>query len=286
MAGQSAIRLGEIIMPKYELLGKIIEVGEKISKTYIATCENEARALAENDGIAIENIRCIPEDPPSVRQITFARDLGIILPEGASKVEVTDLISLKVDNDKPSSELHQSFAKKFGVNFTQYIGKKALFDKIHCSLSASGKEKELVSWFTFRVYRELVKSQNDVSIDSPDHPVIQNISSELYIDSSILKSIRRYEGRELIWFGEYKGYKGGSNQTIAYKRVASMLRDKVALNEYGYHKNSRSSTIRHSPRTSVLSKQKSSGCLSIFAHVFIGFVLSLVAIVWIARLNL
>jgi hypothetical protein len=114
----------------------------------------------------------------------------------------------------------------YGIEFTDHIGKKALFNRIQAALVAPGREKELLFWFTFRVYRELVGGADNAPIEGPDDPIIGKIADELVTDEQIVRSVRRYEGRELIWFGEWtspEGYvrTGGSNRTAAYKRVSS-----------------------------------------------------------------
>ena len=171
-------------------------------------------------------------EPATERQLAYANDLGISAPLGASKDELSDLIENRLEMDKPAAPHFQALAKRHGVSFTQYTGKKSLFDRLFMHLCRPGREEEMTAWFTFRVYRELVGGKTDVSIKDSDDETIREITGELLREDAVVKSIRRYQGRDLIWFGEWSSpdgtvHNGGSNNTIAYKRASSLLRQKV-----------------------------------------------------------
>lgn len=221
-------------MPSYEIKGKGKDSGRKRTRIYSAANEDAARQLAEVDGTTVEGIVELPPDLPTERQLDYAKDLEIAIPVGATKDDVSDLISMKLDRDKPATERHIGFARRYGIEVSRHIGKRALFDRIQAALVAPGREKELVSWFTYRVYRELVNGADGAPVKGPDDPIIQEIASQLEGDEAVIKSIRRYTGRELIWFGEWAspdGFvkTGGSNRTAAYKKASSLLRDKAGI---------------------------------------------------------
>ncbi len=255
-------------MPNYSIEGKGKDTGRKRRRIYLAANESEARRLAEEDGTLVESISELPPEPPTERQLEYAKDLGINIPSDATKASISDLISLKVEKDKPSTARHRAFAEQYGIDVTKYIGKKALFDRIHASLSTQGRENELLAWFAFRVYRELTNGADDAPIDDPGNPLFHAIADELVSDEKIIKSIRRYRGRDLIWFGEWTApdgglHTGGSNRTMAYKQVASLLRERVPSLE---------SLGRQKPKkdiSSSISKDagRASGCLSLVAIV-------------------
>lgn len=174
-----------------------------------------------------------PFEPPTERQLSYAKDLGVSVPPDASKEEVSDLIDATLNKDKPA-ELHLlAFAKRNGVQFTQYTGKKSIFDRLFARLCRPGREEDMTAWFVFRVYRELVGGKPNVSIRDPDAQVIRDIARQLVQDEAVVKSIQRYQGRDLVWFGQWTApdgivYNGGSNKTIAYKRASSILREKAS----------------------------------------------------------
>lgn len=252
-------------MPSYEIKGAGKDTGRKRRRIYTAPNEAEAKQLAEADGTLVEEITEIPPDPPTERQLDYARDLGISIPANATKDDISDLISLKVDRDKPATERHKNFGRKYGLEFTNYVGKKALFNRIQAALVVPGRELELLSWFTFRVYRELASGSDSAPITGPDDPTIKEIANELIAEEKIIKSVRRYEGSELIWFGEWTssdGYvhTGGSNRTEAYKQVSSLLKQRASFPEKPQRRSS-SSVQQRSRNAKVTGESK--GCLSV-----------------------
>ena len=171
---------------------------------------------------------------PTEAQLSYAKDLGIVVPDDATRSDVSDMISFRVGHDKPATERHKSFARMYHVEYTKYVGKKKLFDMIFAALQHPSRSIDMVSWFVYRVYRELVNGADDVPIKGPDDPIIKEIAQNMANDSSVVKSIRKYEGSDLIWFGEWTAPNGlfctgGSNHTIAYKRASSLLREKLNL---------------------------------------------------------
>lgn len=267
-------------MPDYEIKGKGKDTGRKRKRIYSAANEQEARELATSDGTLVEEVNELPPEPPTERQLDYAKDLGITIPANATKDDLSDLISLKVDRDKPATERQKNFARTYGVEITKYIGKKALFNRIHAALVVPGREKELLSWFTFRVYRELANGADNAPIEEPDDPIIKQIAEELASDEKIVKSVRRYEGSELIWFGEWTspdGYvhTGGSNRTAAYMQVSSMLKQKASF-PFKPPKRAGSSSPARKRNKKAASEQK--GCLSVIVvavAIPVGVILSI-----------
>lgn len=276
-------------MPSYEIKGKGKDSGRKRTRVYSAMNEDAAKQLAEIDGTTVEEFVELPPDPPTERQLEYAKDLGIAIPVDATKGDVSDLISMNLDEDKPASERHREFARRFGIEVSRYIGKRDLFDRIQAALIATGRENELVSWFTYRVYRELVNGADGAPIEGPDNPIIQEIAGQLESDEAVIKSVRRYAGRELIWFGEWtspEGFvqTGGSNRTAAYKRASSLLRDKARIST---RSPGNSGAKKNPPQRSIGEKQiakESKGCLSVIVLALIlplGFV---AGIAWLGEL--
>jgi hypothetical protein len=221
-------------MPNYEVRGRNKRTNRATKRAYSAYDEAEARAIAESNGIAVESVRLLPDAPPTEAQLSYAENLGIVVPDDATKSDVSDMISCRVDHDKPATERHKSFARMYHVEYTEYVGKKKLFNMIFAALQHSSRTIDMVSWFVYRVYRELVNGVDDVPIKSPEDPIIKEIAQNMANDSSVVKSIRKYEGSDLIWFGEWTAPSGlfctgGSNHTIAYKRASSQLREKLNL---------------------------------------------------------
>lgn len=243
-------------MPNYEIRGKGIKSGRSRKRIYYANGEAEAKFMAEKDGTVVEDLTKLPPPGPTCWQIECARELGIKPPENITSEEMTDLLNISRNKDKPATERHKDFARSYGITFSNYIGKKALFDRIYEELRKPGREKDMLSWFTFRVYRELMHSSVLREINQPDDQIIIEVVNELINQQSVIDSARRYSGRDLIWFGVFTGdngftYSGGSNRTIAYRKVASLLRERLGI------------SIKQS--TAHRGKAKGSGCLSAIA---------------------
>lgn len=278
-------------MPKYEITGKGKDTGRKRRRTYFARNEIIARQLAEKDGTVVEEVVELPPpplEPPTEKQLEFAKELGISIPPNTTKDDLSFLITLKVDRDKPATERHMAFAEGFGINVADRIGKKGLFNWIHHELSARGRESELLSWFAFRVYRGLTDAADDAPIQGPDHPIIQGIAKELENDQKILGSVRRYEGKDLIWFGEWTApsgvvVTGGSNRTLAYKQISSMLRERAGLPEKPQRRavSTPSATATSRPQRAA---SESRGCLSVIALAVVVPVGIYAAVVWLGEM--
>lgn len=272
-------------MPSYEVRGKGKDTGRMRRRIYSAPNETEAKQLAGADGTLVEEITEIQPDQPTERQLDYARDLGISIPANATKDDLSDLISLKVDGDKPATERHKNFGRMYDLEFTNHIGKKALFNRIQAALVAPGRERELLSWFTFRVYRELAGGSENAPISGPDDPIIQEIANELAADEKIIKSVKRYEGSELIWFGEWtspegSAHTGGSNRTAAYKQASSLLKQRTSFPKKPQERSS--SSVQERSRNAN-TKSESKGCLSV---VVIALAIPAVALTaaWIGEL--
>ena len=222
-------------MPKYKISGKSVKSGRKRVVTHQAIDEITAKAYAEKEGIEVVDIIVLPQDPPTERQIDYAQSLGIKIPQDTTKDELSDLISIAVDKDKPSEIRYVNFANIYGIECTRYATKKSIYYKIQNELIKPGNEFNMISWFAFRVHRSLVSGKINPEFDDPRNSIFTSTAQELISNEQVIKSIRRYVGRDLIWFGEWTSpsgnlMSGGSTQTNAYKSVSKILKEKLSLN--------------------------------------------------------
>jgi hypothetical protein len=199
--------------------------------------------------------------PATQKQLEFARDLGLSVSSDLNVDEAHDLIAAKLDHDKPANDLHRSFAQMYGAPYTKFTGKRELFDRIFYRVTRPTHEKELCAWFTYRVYRHLIHGSEQAPISGPDHQLIQDIAEIFANDETVVRSIRRYQGGSLIWFGEWTSpdgvlHRGASDQTIAYQKVAALLREKGAAPE----KRQGASVAKNNTN---IKPQRSSGCLGL-----------------------
>lgn len=258
-------------MPYFRVKGKTAESGKARNRQYLAKSASQAQSQAEKDGIIVNSVEEIAVQPATERQLAYAADLGIVIPDGISKDEISDLISLSTSDDKPSTERHRAFAEGFGLEPTQYIGKKLLFDGIWNTLEEPMRQSEMLQWFTFRVYRQLVNRSVGAPIDSPFDPVILEVAQELAKDEKAVSSIKRYEGRSLIRFGEWSTpdgstYSGGSTRTIGFKEASRLLSARLGIGDTS----SPIDVPREKQKTNPIAKQpEPGGCAGIAAIAFL-----------------
>ncbi len=102
----------------------------------VRTCEDACKC-AENDGFAGPyEVTVLPSSPPSERQLSFAKTLEAVLPDGACALDVSAIISRITDNDeKPASAKLIQQAHIRGLKFSRYHGKTAIMSIAKANLS-------------------------------------------------------------------------------------------------------------------------------------------------------
>ncbi len=216
-------------MPQYKVYGYGEKTNRQRKRIYYAYDEKEAREKALHDETIPETIEMLPEESATDRQISYARSLGKNIDENYTKREASDIISRVVDHDEPACEEIKEIADYFKVEYSQYANEYSLFNSVHNILIQSDKKENVCSWFLSRVYHKLFSNHSGKS-KPPWDPTISEIASEIAQDESVYRSICRYEGDELVFFGEKTFedgwvHTGGSIQTKAYKRAKELLKN-------------------------------------------------------------
>jgi hypothetical protein len=200
----------------------------------VARAESGARCLAEADRLTIESVELTPPELPTDSQLGYARDLEIDVPAAVSKDDLSELISIRTNRDKPPRRELKEFAEQYGVFYPDMTGKKSLFNRIFWVLKNPGREADLCAWFAYRVYRTLVAGSPLAAVKSPFEPDIQSVAAQLAASQNIVDSIRNYgNGEDFIWFGTWTDpdgvvHAGGSKRTFAYEEAAKLLAPVVA----------------------------------------------------------
>lgn len=178
----------------------------------------------------------LTDDAATAPQLKYARDLGLKFPANITKTEISELLDRHLSKDIPSSSVDRRFAAWLGYdNYTQYVGKRELFERLHEWLIHPGREEDCASWFIFRVCRHLSYGKHDhPRATGPDCVAIREIAAEFVQDESAMRSLRRYRGDEFIRFGEYTGedgneHCGGSVRTNAYKKAVALINKKLRI---------------------------------------------------------
>lgn len=175
-------------------------------------------------------------DGPTPQQQHHAEQLGIQLPMGCTEADANDLIAIRTTGDVQAKESHMALADFYSVRYPRYVGKRALFRRIFTALCDQQRDEELLSWYIYRVLRDLYYHRRVSPIDSPGHAIIQTLASELVEDKKVINSIRRSEDEAFLFFGERLNVDGHmvhgtSEKTYAYKKVFEAIRGKINVQQ-------------------------------------------------------
>lgn len=118
-------------MPRYEVVGFGRETGRKRVRIYETKDKEDAIITAASEGIIVDmdQIRILPEPPPTERQIEYAKAFGIEMPKNVTKVQLSELISEAEDEDWPTKNQLQK-AHRLGIKIPKNITGDALDDLI------------------------------------------------------------------------------------------------------------------------------------------------------------
>lgn len=288
-------------MPHYEIIGIGAKTGRRRKRVYWEKNEEKARVRAEQDGTIIKSLHVLPSGPPTEaqlklvknlkikvpaetnkdevstligavfdsepatkNQIRYAHGLGIILPPNVKKGEISELIDAAV-GEKRAQELPQYlvFAQIYNVDASDCVCKQDVFDRILDALRKPGREVELMSWYTYRVYRTLVNGSRNTQINSPAHPSIHAIALLASRNPTLVASVRRnhHSGTSnLIHFFD------SGKRIAAFREVSRLLCEQIP--EIFYY------TDEDSTITS-----NTSGCLWLVGLI-VFFVVLLITFLW------
>ena len=145
----------------------------KNKRRYKAVGEEHIAKLAEKEGLTdVEITTVLPHDEPTEKQVSYARDLGIKLPAGACKEDVSAILSRVLDSNHIVKEVQVStdlvrnyvaplesptnefalFACEKGVCFSAYIGEVALLRNVLYTLEL--RDKRHLREFCVSVFRQ------------------------------------------------------------------------------------------------------------------------------------
>lgn len=112
----------------YQVIGINPKTGRKNKRVYKEFREEYAIKRAEIEGfVAPFEVHLLKSESPSERQLEYAKELGITIPEGVCRLDVSALISRVTDDDEgPADENLASQAHIYGVQFSRYHGRKAI----------------------------------------------------------------------------------------------------------------------------------------------------------------
>jgi len=206
---------------------KALYLATNRQRTVTLTAKSEAEVVLQlkQSGYSepFEITEELPE-PATIAQIEYAKALRIDIPANPTKEDLSALIGRKVDNDgDPNPELVE-FAMEKGLSFSVHIGKKALYNLLFNSLSLEDR----IAFFAFSVYRWLSEDRRGNLETHPYAIDFYDFAREEISNESFVKSLDKYTGADLRFFGVLKFADGGETQasstnTIAYKTCANFI---------------------------------------------------------------
>lgn len=264
-------------MNNYEVIGVGKETNRKRKKVYRAETEDVAKALAEKDGTLVESINLLPPEPATDRQLSYAKDLGINIPNGPTKDQISYLISSKTET--PASNDQINYALKLGVQFHEYDfkSKETIQNKINNLLGhdSARYNAEIAKWYVYSIARYLSNGNWSTPEKSNiETGIIEDAVKKLMADEKSFKSFQRQieyeEPFAIVLFGQKTdkdGYfqEGASRNTAAYKLVSELLKENLEIQK----KAPKPKQQRTRKPTTQAKKEESSNYTAVFGVIVV-----------------
>lgn len=216
---------------EYIFSGKYIETNRiRTKKNIIIFPDQDTKKEIMKLGYTDPIEYCLAQSyPASENQLAYLRDLTKNhIPRNLSVRDASALISRIVDHDNiPNPQLFE-FATQMHIEVSYYTGKKSLYNIIFDKLDTIDR----IAFFSFCVYKYLSKDYTVANMNNCKYKnTFYEFANSVKDDSSFLKSMNNYKGKELRFFGSrtINGYitYGGSKNTIAYKRAKQFIETKI-----------------------------------------------------------
>lgn len=192
-----------------------------------ARSENEINdKLVTMDYEPADTIEILPQ-PPSDKQIDLAKSLGYVISPEMTAMDLQAIISQKLDRDSaPPKAGLMEFADEKDIVFSNYTGKKAMYNLVFAKLS----EIDKLAFFIFCVYRHLSNDRESNLNKSPCKNFFYEFAADALSDRKMVSSlINNYSGEDMRFFGTIRTgnseYYGGSTKTTIFKSAKQYLID-------------------------------------------------------------
>lgn len=243
---------------RFKVKAKYKETNRLRTKFFDDKNEENLRVRLKNMGY-VEPILIteLDHESPTEAQVNYAKKLKITIPKYATKEDLRCLLSRAIDKDTiPNKELIE-FADEKNIFFSEYIGKKALYNLIYHKLT----EEDRIAFFIFCVYRHLSNDRRGNLLKHPHQSKFYEIAQKAQASEKVKKSILRYRGEDLRFFGTMissnrLAIDGGSVNTYGYKFVSEILSSEFNLRK--------TRTLNYS-QISSRHEGKGNSCLSVIS---------------------
>ena len=176
--------------------------------------------------------------PASDLQKKYAKTIGVIIPEGATKSDAAAILDRELDDDQKATDELKDYARRKEIQCSDYVGNRYLHNLMFDHL----KDEDLATFFCFCVYKFCKELEGESIIEDlealKEGSVFVQFGSDKVNDGYFMESMKDYMGEETIAFGKttkvlpngkIKNIYGGSNQTRAYKESYDYLKKQLLL---------------------------------------------------------
>ena len=215
-------------MPSFRIRGKSAK-GRAVSPTVSAETEAGARKKTEHDGIVVASVERLPPAAATDRQLSYARSLGIVIPDSATLDQMSDLIGRAVEAPASTWLVTRARAVEADLAPERYLGVGYVSRHLNEAIGVHSQAfvAEHIFWYLHSVLRHRRRAQWQSPDESgvPDES-IWSVTRRFAADATAVKSMQRDCGERLGYFyatfGD--GYGGTfSTRTTAYARAVEFL---------------------------------------------------------------
>lgn len=162
---------GYINYTVFQVIGINPKTNRKNKRVYEEITEEKAIARAQEEGfVAPFDVSVLPAKEPSERQLAYAKDLKIVIPDGACFDDVSALITRVVElREEPADARVAKAAHLCGVKFSRYIDSYNL--KSLCKYQLSKEDYSFFLEYSKKCYVEpapsvVVESKSTTDVES------------------------------------------------------------------------------------------------------------------------
>lgn len=211
---------------EYDIDGYVLnkKTGEKtIKRARRLTAKDEKDALEKfqekyGDIAGEPNIRLIPAEPPTDKQLKYIHDYNVIIPDDISKEDASAIINrVAYGHTMQASESFAKLADTLGCLFSRYIDGESLVTNIAYRAS----DRERIAFYAYCIVSFEKKVNVITSDDFPELPIYYKFADNVIDDERFMKSL------EKRWPEDY--LKPNRN-TITYKAVADYFKQVQQIN--------------------------------------------------------
>lgn len=215
----------------FEVVGIKPTTGRKNKRTYEAKDEAGALRAAAEDGLQdAEVVRALEEEPPTERQKECLEGLGVTIPQGACKYDVSAMIGRILDSqdiveeieiskteekqyvkplESPSEEL-AIYADKMGLKFSKYISA----GNLHGSIVLHLGDRDKAAYFAYCILCANSSSELGNLLEMQNKEELYEFADKAVADEALMRSINGREPQDYLL--PHKG-------SVAYKAVAKFF---------------------------------------------------------------